>query len=45
MMQETAQVEFLISTSTTGQKVYIDDPKTTGDALTKESQGSWDIDW
>lgn len=45
MVQETAQVEFLISTSTTGQNVYTDDPKTIEDALTKECQGAWDIDW
>ena len=45
MVQETAQAEFLISISTTGQNVYTDDPKTTKDALTKESQGAWEIDW
>lgn len=44
MVQETAQVEFLISTSTIGQKAYTDDPKTTEDAMTKECQGAWDID-
>lgn len=45
MVQETAHVEFLISASTTGQNVYTDDPKTTKDAMTKESQGAWEIDW
>ena len=44
MVQETAQAEFLISISTTGQNVYTDDPKTTEDALTKESQGAWEIE-
>ncbi len=45
MVQETAQVESLISTSIRAQKVYTDDPKTTEDAMTKESQGAWEIDW
>ena len=45
MEQIIIQTQYLISTSTTEQDVYLDDPQTPGSALTRDNIDFWDDEW
>lgn len=39
------RTKYLISTSTTDQGVYTDDPQNPGGALVKDKHSIWDDEW